>query len=165
MSLLVYFAGPDVFRPDYPSVVSRVRALCAESDLIPLLPEASASDPRKIFADNVELIRAADGVIANLNPFRGPLEPDSGTVFEVGLAYGLGKWIVAYLSDGRDVIDKIRETPLAPDPQTPFLAADGSIVEDMGLPLNLMPAMASARVCRDLAEAVRAARALAAPAR
>ena len=40
---------------------------------------------------NLEAIRAADFVMANLNDFRGPGEPDSGTAFEVGFAAALGK--------------------------------------------------------------------------
>lgn len=43
-----------------------------------------------IYHANLEMIRSADAVLANLNAFRG-IEPDSGTCFEVGFATALGK--------------------------------------------------------------------------
>jgi nucleoside deoxyribosyltransferase len=44
-----------------------------------------------IYEANVALIRRADIVMANLDDFRGPGEPDSGTAFEVGFAVALQK--------------------------------------------------------------------------
>ena len=49
----------------------------------PWAPEAEL--PQRIYATNMGLLQQADGVIANLAPFRG-VEPDSGTVLEVGVA-------------------------------------------------------------------------------
>ncbi|NJA90146.1 hypothetical protein HCX48_13075 [Rhodocyclus tenuis] len=39
---------------------------------------------------NIELIRKAQIVVANLDPFRGP-DPDRGTAFELGYAHQLSK--------------------------------------------------------------------------
>ena len=48
-----------------------------------------------IFTSNVAKLSEADGVIANLAPFRGH-EPDSGTVFEVGYAIARGIPVIGY---------------------------------------------------------------------
>ena len=65
--------------------------------------------------------------MANLNTFRG-MEPDSGTCFEIGYAYALGKKIYGYLEDGRTMMEK---TGAGTDEQ-------GFTVEDFDMPVNLM---------------------------
>ncbi len=99
----VYFAGPDVFRPDAAAHFQGLVQACAALALEGVRPfdgtaEAAPADedlPRVIYDENMRLLRSADGVIANLTPFRGA-EPDSGTVFEVGVAVALGLPVVAY---------------------------------------------------------------------
>ncbi|MCR8956219.1 nucleoside 2-deoxyribosyltransferase [Variovorax sp. S2] len=91
----IYLAGPDVFRPDARDHFVRLAAACEALGLAALLPadgneELSAEAPEKrIYEANMLRLRGADGVVANLACFRG-LEPDSGTVFEVGAAVALG---------------------------------------------------------------------------
>jgi nucleoside 2-deoxyribosyltransferase len=46
---------------------------------------------QRIDAGKLALIRRCDAVVANLRPCRGQVEPDSGTVFEVGVAIALGE--------------------------------------------------------------------------
>ena len=93
----VYIAGPDVFYPDYPERVKRLRRLCASLNLTPLIPgEELLHGAPEIVAHNLHMIREADAVVANLNPFRGR-EPDSGTCFECGYAAALGKPVVVCL--------------------------------------------------------------------
>ena len=41
---------------------------------------------------------AADAIIANLTPFRGP-SADAGTVYELGYMAGRGKLCLAYSND------------------------------------------------------------------
>ena len=53
---------------------------------------------RHIYVSNVDLIRNCDAVLANMTPFRGDIEPDSGTVFEVGMAIAMGVMMAAALS-------------------------------------------------------------------
>jgi nucleoside 2-deoxyribosyltransferase len=131
----LYLAGFDVFRPDALAHGDRLKALCAEQGhegLFPLdhaLP-AGLHGPAAahwIYEANLALIRRADAVLANLNDFRGH-EPDSGTAFEVGFAAALGKPVWAYLDDDRPLIEQIG----AP------VDAQGLLVEDFGLPRNLM---------------------------
>ena len=147
-ALRVYLAGPDIFRPDADGWAAAARELLAAHGLQALIPidgdQVSASG---IYHANLEMIRSADAVLANLNAFRGT-EPDSGTCFEVGLAVALGKTVIGYLADGRVLKDKVSH-----DGQT-MLAADGLRVEDFDLPLNLMLAMSCRLVVGDLAAAV-----------
>ena len=132
----VYIAGPDVFRPDVTTWVAHVRdrlAACGHQALLPT--DSQQSTAGAIYTANVGMIRSADALIANLNPFRGD-EPDSGTCFEVGHAVALGMPVIAYLDDGRALKDKIGGTGTPPTSD-----ANGWQVEDFGLPLNLMLAL------------------------
>jgi nucleoside 2-deoxyribosyltransferase len=137
----VYLAGFDVFRPDAASHGQRLKMLCARHGFAGLYPLDNAAPQQLsgaaladwIYRANIALIEQADCVMANLNPFRG-LEPDSGTVFEVGYAVAKGKPVWVYteqiqplvaqagvqIQDGR-VVD-----------------AQGYTVEDFGMNLNLM---------------------------
>ncbi|MDB5799983.1 MAG: Nucleoside 2-deoxyribosyltransferase [Rhodocyclales bacterium] len=142
-AMKVYIAGPDVFRPDAPAWAESVRARCAELGLSALIPlDGDASTPLGIYANNIDMIRIADVVIANLNPFRG-VEPDSGTCFEVGFALALGKKVVGYVRSPemlRDRVARLQGRPLDVDGAFE-LDADGLRVENFGLPLNLMLAV------------------------
>lgn len=95
----IYLAGPDVFRPDAAEYFDLLTAICEKLGLEALSPfDASvtaATSPHAIYEANMAKLRSADGVIANVAPFRGT-EPDSGTVFEVGVAAALGVPVVAY---------------------------------------------------------------------
>jgi nucleoside 2-deoxyribosyltransferase len=139
----VYIAGPDVFRPDAPDWAEVVRARCRALGLEALIPlDGDAITPAGIYASNIDMIRAADVVIANLNPFRG-VEPDSGTCFEVGFALALDKRVVGYLRSPellRDRVARLQGRALEEYGDV-VLDADGLRVENFGLPLNLMLAV------------------------
>ena len=82
----IYLAGPDVFRPDVLAWVESALAICRRHGFEPLLSvNLEEADPSRIFQTNIDLIRKAQIVVSNLDPFRGP-EPDSGTAFELGYA-------------------------------------------------------------------------------
>jgi len=156
----IYFAGPDVFDPDYPRLKAEIKALCAPLGVRPLLPGdqqlrefegGKEGEAEAIFRQNLALIDQAEGVLANLNPFRGVIEPDSGTVFECAYAYGRGKWVIGHLADRRDILTKLRESGLAKDDS---LDRDGRLIEDFGLPLNLMLARALTALAGSLEEAL-----------
>lgn len=88
----------------------------------------------------MELLRSADGVIVNLQPFRA-LEPDSGTVFEVGVAVAMGVPVVAYgLPQGTyaDRVTAAAPWPTHRDSSGVLRDAGSAAVEDFGLPLNLL---------------------------
>jgi nucleoside 2-deoxyribosyltransferase len=147
----LYLAGPDVFRPDALAWAEAARALCARFGhraLVPLDNEETTAGG--IYRANIALIRSADAVVANLNPFRG-LEPDSGTCVEVGFALALEKPVIGYLEDPRPLAE--RATVRVSDAGRP-LDRDGLHVEDFGLPLNLMLAVPVRLVTGGLEEAL-----------
>jgi len=87
----VYLAGPDVFRVDSVEWGRYLKERCRRAGLKGLYPldneisnvGSSFDTARAIALANMQMIREADGVVANLQWFRGK-EPDSGTAFEVG---------------------------------------------------------------------------------
>lgn len=149
----VYLAGFDVFRRDALEHGARLVAACAQygfEGVYPLDAQAppDLDGPRQaawIYHANVEAIRAADIVMANVNDFRGPGEPDSGTAFEIGYAAALGKEIWAYTSDEGTLIERV---PSVPDAQG-RVCERGYLVEDFGLAKNLMIACSARLVQGD----------------
>jgi len=91
---------------------------------------------KDIFEANVKMIQKADIVIANLNPFRGK-EPDSGTVWECGYAYGLGKEVYAYMQDTSEYIERFSADEVTIENGNVY-DKEGMLVEDFAYPLNLM---------------------------
>ncbi|MDR1545176.1 MAG: nucleoside 2-deoxyribosyltransferase [Deltaproteobacteria bacterium] len=159
--MIVYFVGPDLFWPNYKEFVQKTRRLAAEAGFEALFPgELEGVGAQAIVMSSLTLIDRADGLIANLNPFRGRLEPDSGTVFECGYAIGRGKWVLGWVSDQRDLLTKAREWPEGPPPDG-NVCRDGSEVEDFGSPLNIMLAVTAKGLLKSVEEAVAAAGALA----
>jgi len=143
--MIIYFAGPDIFRLDAQAWANEVRKLCTErghTALIPLEIEYKLSPPAGIFLDNIALLQTSDAIIANLNPFRGA-EPDSGTCVEVGYALALGKRVIGYVDSGEHLADRVERLQSQPlTGQSGKLSdVDGFCVEDFGLPLNLMLAV------------------------
>ncbi|MGE4370521.1 MAG: nucleoside 2-deoxyribosyltransferase [Burkholderiaceae bacterium] len=151
----IYLAGFDVFRPDAKAWGETLKMLCAKygfEGLFPLDNEAPASLSgaalaRWIYEANVQLIRRADIVMANVNPFRGA-EPDSGTVFEVGYAVALGKPVWAYTEENRSLVEQVAvDRQFGDGPYTDTL---GYTVEDFGYSLNLMLACSTQVVHGDV---------------
>jgi len=87
------------------------------------------------------MIEKADFVIANINPFRG-YEPDSGTVWEIGYALGLGKKVYGYIespeTDYLDRIDFNDKYSLEGELEGSFEDSNGILIEDFENPVNLM---------------------------
>ncbi len=89
---------------------------------------------------NDDLLRSCDIVVANITPFRGP-SADVGTVFEMGLAHGLGKLVLAYSNVAVSFTDRTVEAlkgrvKRAGDGK--LRDAEGMFVEENGLVDNLM---------------------------
>ena len=103
----VYLAGPDVFFPNPDQWKRNCVAFIEKSGhqaLVPVDNEVVTSNG--IYDANISLLKQAEGVVANLNPFRG-FEPDSGTCFEVGYAIARELRVIGYVSDGRSQADKL----------------------------------------------------------
>ncbi len=154
----LYLAGPDVFRPDAQAWAAQARALCAAHGEVALVPlDGVETSAPGIYRANIELLRAADAVLANLDPFRG-CEPDSGTCVEVGFALALGKPVVGYLRNNESVVERVARIEGATLENRAGQPVDrnGLQVEDFGLPLNLMLAAPLKVVIGGLPEALRA---------
>ena len=134
----IYLAGFDVFRSDAIEHGARLKQLCQYHGLQGLYPMDNQlpaglhghAAARRIYQDNLRMIAECDAVLANLEVFRG-LEPDSGTAFEVGMAAALGKPVWAYFAPVADLRALHGE-------HRPSCDAQGFVIEDFGLPRNLM---------------------------
>ncbi|WP_020178568.1 nucleoside 2-deoxyribosyltransferase [Methylopila sp. M107] len=144
----VYLAGPEVFLADATAVGVAKKAICRRfgvEGLYPFDQQLEGVAPQllaaTIFAANVEMIRRADAVVANLTPFRG-IGADAGTVWEVGMAFGLGKPIYGYSNDPRPLFDRtatgLPRAELQALPDGRVAHPDGMAIEDFGLADNLM---------------------------
>lgn len=145
----IYLAGPDVFRRDSAAVFADLKRRCEQLGLLGLEPSDGGlvagfrgSDEalaQRIYEGNIALIRQADGVLANLADFRG-LEPDSGTVFEIGYAVALDKPVVAYGVPAGSYAERVgARIACTPDAGgTLRETASGLMVEGLGQRANLM---------------------------
>jgi len=139
----IYLAGPDVFEQNAIEQGKALKALCLEFGFEGMFPldneiicDGTPYDVAKTIREaNIALLNECDIIMANLNPFRG-LEPDSGTVYEVGYAAALGKKVYGYAEDRRPMIERVHEQQKLSDDAV--LCQDGKIIEDFGLSHNLM---------------------------
>jgi len=141
--LKIYLAGPDVFECDAKAQGAQLKKLCTQYGFEGLFPldneidfaQSAYETAKAIREANIRLIHQADIIMANLNPFRG-LEPDSGTVYEVGYATALNKPVFAYAHDRSQMIERVRAAQgLSPDATH---CQDAKVIEDFGLSHNLM---------------------------
>lgn len=157
--MLIYFAGPDVFRPDFREWKDYVLALCANHGWTALIPgDGDHAEPRSIFEANMQDLDAADAVLANLSPFRG-CEPDSGTVFEAAYALAKSKVVIGY-NERPDLlqarVQRHMGTVTEHSSGWRLRDLDGYGIEDTGLSLNLMLCMGFEIVPGGVANAVAA---------
>jgi nucleoside 2-deoxyribosyltransferase len=138
----IYLAGPDVFLPNAKEHGEMLKKKCQEfgyQGLFPLDNEIQGQTLEEIAINikkaNIDLIIECDIVIANLSPFRGP-EPDSGTVWEVGYAQALGKTVIAYSTDTRDL--KTKTIDIMNLDKEALRDEKNLEIEDFGLTHNLM---------------------------
>ncbi|SDC49527.1 nucleoside deoxyribosyltransferase [Cupriavidus sp. YR651] len=159
----IYLAGFDVFRKDALAYGAQLKALCAAHGYEGLYPLDKSAPPglsgpdtaQWIYEANVALIRRADIVMANLDDFRGPGEPDSGTAFEVGFAVALQKTVWGYSADAGTLLDRVR-AGAGTDADGDVLDARGYVVENFGLSKNLMLACSVRMVAGGPAECLAA---------
>ncbi|WFR94564.1 nucleoside 2-deoxyribosyltransferase [Rhizobium tumorigenes] len=103
MALKLYLAGPEVFLPNAREVLDAKAALTRTYGFEPICPGDISIEPAptrhvfglKISAVDEDMMNRADGVIANLTPFRG-IAADVGTAFELGYMCAQGKLVAAY---------------------------------------------------------------------
>jgi nucleoside 2-deoxyribosyltransferase len=114
----VYLAGPEVFLPDAAEIGAAKKRICAAhglEGLFPLdqqqpeLPPAALG--MAIYRANIALMTAADAIIANLTPFRGP-GMDAGTAFEIGFCAARGMQIFGYANSSALLTERTPHTML-----------------------------------------------------
>jgi len=154
----IYLAGPEVFRKDAIKFGKKLVKKCERYDLKGLYPldnEIKGNYSKKelsriIFSENVKMIEKADYVIANLNSFRG-YEPDSGTAWEIGYAYALGKKIYGYINNpDMSYLDRFNSNDinsLEGDLEGLFEDSNSMLIEDFDNPVNLMIAESVHKIC------------------
>jgi nucleoside 2-deoxyribosyltransferase len=142
--MIIYLAGPDVFLPDTVEIGRRKAEICAlhgHTGLYPLDNAVNVTDAGAsltIFRSNEAMMAAADAIIANLTPFRGP-SADAGTVYELGFMAGRGKLCLGYSNDPASYANRVaRLYQVAQAQDGRLLDPDGLTVEEFGLPDNLM---------------------------
>jgi nucleoside 2-deoxyribosyltransferase len=139
----IYLAGPDVFLPDAVDIGRRKVEICARHGMSGLYPLDNTVDlstgnaSLDIFRGNEAMMDAADAVIANLTPFRGP-GADAGTVYELGYMAGRAKLCLGYCNDPSVYADRVRRFGDVNSRDGRLIDAQGLTVEDFGLPDNLM---------------------------
>jgi nucleoside 2-deoxyribosyltransferase len=141
----VYLAGPDVFRADAAEQGERLKARCGHhgfEGVFPLdavVPTALSKIEQAawIYRENTRLIRACDGMAANLTPFRG-ISVDPGTAFEIGYAASRGLPIAGYSDVSDSYLARVRRRFAVTISGESFRDQDGNVVEDFDLEDNLM---------------------------
>lgn len=139
MTLTAYLAGPDVFLPNAAAQAAAKIALCAAygmTGVAPFNPDLDLSLPparlwRRIYEDDLRMMRECDIIIANLTPFRGA-SADAGTLVELGWFLGAGKHCWGYSNSALNFSARTR-AQLAAQPEVLPCA-----IEDFGLADNLM---------------------------
>jgi nucleoside 2-deoxyribosyltransferase len=126
----IYLAGPGVFRPDADAYGRGLVELCALHGLEGLWPGSEAPTAYKIFEANLKLIDSAAAVVADITPFRGP-HCDPGTAWELGYAFRAGIPVVAWSGRTGELRQRFGTWFARTD-------SEGNMVEDFGLPENLM---------------------------
>src|ERR1051326_294846 len=142
----VYLAGPEVFLPSATDVGRQKKDICARYNLRGLFPldkdvTTAHRSPKDIGAAiydaNIDLIQQADGLIANMTPFRGP-SMDVGTAFEVGFAVAQKKPVFGYSNVTGTLVERVLGRPQLFEFDTSVMDIDGLEIENFDYVENLM---------------------------
>jgi len=146
--LKLYLAGPEVFLPDARAILDAKAALTRACGFEPICPGDLVIPPaptKHQFGLNISevdegFMNRADGVIANLTPFRG-IAADPGTVFELGYMCGAGKLVACYTNVAESHYQRSADfyggdIRLGEDGRK--RAPDGTMLEDFEMIENLM---------------------------
>lgn len=132
----IYLAGPEVFRLDAQLEGYRLKMLCEAHGLHGHFPlDEEAGGAVGIYDACIAGVQAADAVVANISPFRGP-HMDPGTAFEIGFAIALGKPVFGWSTHLGHMHARIPHEHQVESEMRIDRAR--LIVEDFGHPENLM---------------------------
>ncbi len=161
-----YLAGFECFSTNTREVGDGMKKICEKynfqgifpPDIPPDFGELSEEGFKNVytrcayFFDRDQLhIRNSNMVIANLNPYHGH-EPDSGTVFEAAMSYGLGYPCYCFISDERPLIERIS---CRKDENGIYRDIEGFVVENFGFPLSSRLATTMKVIVADFNETAR----------
>lgn len=105
--LKAYVAGPHVFFPkdeqeEFYNTVEQLSEKYGFEALVPkddqVVAESKAKLAMLIYHKNIQMIKEADLVIADITSFRG-VSADAGTIYEIGYARALNKPVVMWTAD------------------------------------------------------------------
>jgi nucleoside 2-deoxyribosyltransferase len=166
---LIYLAGPGVFRADAQEYGISLKRVCESVGLEGLWPlDASIGDvtvtpnttAKQIYRGNINLIEQSDGVIADISPFRGP-NMDPGTAFEIGFAIATDTPVFAWSDDLRALLDRTLrgagDSCAVQHDRGEYRDMNMMLIEDFGLPENLMISCSVKGIYDCAAEAILAA--------
>lgn len=128
----IYIAGPECFYPNGQLLLKAMRCRVESLGFGVTLPNDHPLDMENpqlkkradsIFADLEKVMMDSTVIVADLEAFRGS-EPDSGTVYEIGMAYARGIRCYGYTRDKR---------PLACKDQK-YRLKDGAVYDEHGKP-------------------------------
>jgi nucleoside 2-deoxyribosyltransferase len=128
--------------------MARKAALTRQYGFEPICPgdlDIPAQKTKKAFGLAIskvdeDMMNSADGVIANITPFRGPWA-DVGTVFELGYMCAQGKMVAAYTNVADDHYQRLLafyDNRIAEDANGYKRGPDGLSLEDFEMADNLM---------------------------
>ena len=164
MKKKIYLAGPEVFDQNAIEIGKKLVKKCKKVGLKGLFPldnvvkgNSKSELSKAIFIANREMIEQSDYVVANINSWRGS-EPDSGTIWEIGYALGLGKTVFGYIdSPENSYLDKFDTNDifaLQGDREGEFVDSLDMVIEDFDNPVNLMIAE-SMTICSSFKECIK----------
>lgn len=144
----IYLAGPEVFLANARAQLDRKAALARAAGFVPLSPGDLQVPPAPtkrdyglaIYDVNEAMMHEADGIIANLTPWRG-ISADAGTVYELGFMSALGKACYAYTNVAAGHFQRTAAHyggRYAADPAGKLRGPDGLAMEDYDMMDNLM---------------------------
>ena len=148
MSFKVYLAGPEVFLPNAAEVLAAKIEICKAHGWEGLSPVDNEVDvtglsreeiAKAIYEGNLDMMRRADAVIANITPFRGP-HMDPGTAFEVGFFAAADKPVMVYTQHPDELVERVVNWSDGQVHQSEHGLRDRNhhLIEDFGLRENLM---------------------------
>lgn len=148
MSLKLYLAGPEVFLPNAREVLDAKAALTREFGFEPICPGDVSIEPAptrhefglKISAVDEDMMNRADGIVANLTPFRG-IAADVGTAFELGYVCAQGKKVAGYTNMTANHFERTRgfyDGKVSEGPDGRKRGPDSLSLEDFDMIENLM---------------------------
>jgi len=152
MKFKIYLAGPDVFQPNAKELGEWKIKTLSHSGLEGLYPLDNEikfgpnvyENGARIARANVRMIHECHGILANLQPFRGP-SADVGTVWECAYGKGLGKIVIGYGFDLKEYRTRVING----------IPHDGMMIENFGAWDNIMLVHGLDAAHREFLDAVR----------